>query len=73
VERVTVALLVVFQHCVCGAVYWSVIASISGLEGCMRPAAALAGPLHLENYPKALTILPFHLFGTTVFTCACFA
>ena len=43
--------------------YWSIIASVSGLEGVYAsPPQLWPGELHLENYRKALTILPFHLF-----------
>jgi ABC-type glycerol-3-phosphate transport system permease component len=43
--------------------YWSVIASISSLDGVYAtPPRLWPDELHLENYPKALTILPFHVF-----------
>ena len=51
--------------------YWSLIASISGLEGVYAsPPKLWPGELHFENYPKALTILPFHLFVyNSVYVC----
>ena len=43
--------------------YWSVTASISGLEGVYAsPPRLWPEELHFENYRKAMTILPFHLF-----------
>lgn len=43
--------------------YWSIIASVSGLEGVYAsPPRLWPDEIHLENYRKALTILPFHLF-----------
>ncbi|MDQ1257348.1 MAG: multiple sugar transport system permease protein, partial [Candidatus Hydrogenedentes bacterium] len=43
--------------------YWSAIASISGLEGVYAsPPRLWPDRLHFDNYPKALTILPFHRF-----------
>ena len=51
--------------------YWSIVASISGLEGVYAsPPRLWPDEIHLENYPKALTILPFHLFiYNSVYVC----
>ena len=51
--------------------YWSIVASISGLEGVYAsPPRLWPDEIHLENYPKALTILPFHLFVyNSVYVC----
>jgi ABC-type glycerol-3-phosphate transport system permease component len=43
--------------------YWSVIASVSGLDGVYSsPPQLWPSEFHFENYRKAVTILPFHLF-----------
>ncbi|MBI4557379.1 MAG: carbohydrate ABC transporter permease, partial [Candidatus Hydrogenedentes bacterium] len=43
--------------------YWSLISSVSGLEGVYAsPPRMWPETVHFENYRKAVTILPFHLF-----------
>jgi ABC-type glycerol-3-phosphate transport system permease component len=51
--------------------YWSLIASVSGLEGVYAsPPRLWPAELHLKNYYKAVTILPFHLFVfNSVYVC----
>ena len=51
--------------------YWSLVASISGLEGVYAsPPRLWPDELHLDNYPKSLTILPFHRFVfNSLFVC----
>jgi multiple sugar transport system permease protein len=42
---------------------WSLVASVSSLEGVYAyPPRLWPEEVHAENYPRALTILPFHVF-----------
>ncbi len=46
-----------------GPFYWSLIASVSSLEGVYAsPPRLWPDTFHFDNYAKAVTILPFHLF-----------
>jgi len=59
----TIVLLCTLSIVFIAPFYWSLIASISGLEGVYAsPPKMWPDELQFENYPKALTILPFHLF-----------
>lgn len=43
--------------------YWSLVSSVSGLDGVYSsPPRFWPETFHFENYVKAVTILPFHLF-----------
>lgn len=43
--------------------YWSLVASVSGLDGIYAsPPRLWPAEFHFENYTKAMTILPFHIF-----------
>lgn len=62
-KRVVIGLLAALSVVFIAPFYWSIIASISGLDGVYAvPPRLWPSELHVDNYSKALTILPFHLF-----------
>jgi len=69
----TISLLCLLALVFVAPFYWSLIASVSDLDGVYAsPPRFWPEKLHLDNYPRAMTVLPFHIFVfNSFYVCIC--